>query len=216
MGTDKIDTTSDIQDIGPECFAYRDEVVSWKGQEFIRTCGEFVNVLPDGRQAFCTMAFNHPASVPHMNAYNLEKTDEESSLVTTDEEESSLVKHARRELELIGEDEDVIEWYLGCIRAFVVYGHSGGSAMATIPVLQKLLMHKHLAPLTDDPDEWYKHSAEMWDGVSEIWQNKRNTKMFSSDEGKSYWNVDNPSESKSSMPANMKDQPRPRSENYGR
>lgn len=160
METDKTDRMpSDYHDIGPECFAYGNEIVSWRGQEFIRTCGEFVKALPDGGLAFCTMAFNHPASVPHMNVHHLEEADEE---------ESNLVKHAR------------------------------------------------LAPLTDDPDEWYKHSAEMWDCVVEIWQNKRNTKMFSPDKGKSYWILNNPSESKSSMPANMKDQPRPRSENYGR
>lgn len=197
----------DYPSIGPECFAYKDEIISWKGQEFIRTCGEFVKALPDGGQAFCTMAFNHPASVPHMNVHHLEEAGKESNLVT----------HARRELELIGEDKDVIEWYLGCVRAFVEYGHSGGSAMATLPVLEKLLRHNNLAPLTDDPDEWHKHSAEMWDGVSGVWQNKRNTKMFSSDKGRSYWNVNDPSQKGYTEPrAANQDVKRPRSEHYGR
>ena len=43
--------------------------------------------------------------------------------------------------------------------------------------------------MTDDPDEWTKHGPELFppDG---IWQNDRNPKAFSEDEGKNYYLVD--------------------------
>lgn len=100
--------------------------------------------------------------------------------------QSNLVDHARRELELIGEEADVIEWYLSVIRAFVSYGHSGGSAFATIPVINELLQYKNLRPLTNDPDEWVHHTEEVWPEPGGIWQNKRNGEAFSDDGGKTY------------------------------
>lgn len=186
IGKQMSDSTmdADFPTIGPEAFSNKEKtVVCWKGQEYVKTCGEFVKNLPDGSQAFCTLTYDHPGS-RHINTHHMEEND------------SNLVEHARRELELIGEDRDIIEWYLDCIRAFVAYGHSGGSSEATLPVLKKLLEHEHLSALTDDPDEWYHHSAEMWDGKKGIWQNKRNTKMFSSDQGKTYFDVENPSATK--------------------
>jgi hypothetical protein len=130
--------------------------------------------------------------------------------------ESKLALFARRELELIGEEPQFVDWYVGVIRAFMVYGHSGGSMEATVPVLNKLLRHENLSELTDDPDEWHKHSAEMWDGVTGIWQNKRNTRMFSSDKGKTYFDVHNPSSKGHTKPtAGMGSKTRPRSEHFG-
>lgn len=55
-------------DIGPECFSDTDEnVVCWKGQEYIKTCGSFVTDLPDGGQAFCTLSYDHPGE--HVNTH---------------------------------------------------------------------------------------------------------------------------------------------------
>lgn len=54
-------------DIGPECFADGEgNVISWKGQDFVKTCGEFVKDLPDGGQAFCTLNYDHPGT-EHVN-----------------------------------------------------------------------------------------------------------------------------------------------------
>ena len=65
---------SDITVIGPECFAYVDEtVLSWKGQEYVKTCGKFVTDLPDGGQAFCTLTYDHPG-LDHVNT-NLKDRD---------------------------------------------------------------------------------------------------------------------------------------------
>lgn len=100
--------------------------------------------------------------------------------------ESNLVKHAEHELNLIGEEPEVIEGYLKVVRAFADMGHSGGSAMVAIPVLNKLLQYQPLYPLTDDPEEWYYHDETIWGAPGGIWQNKRNGEAFSTDGGKTY------------------------------
>lgn len=99
------------------------------------------------------------------------------------DEDSGLVKHARRELTRVGEEPYVIDWYLRTITAFVSFGHSGGSAMVAIPVLTELLNFHPLSDLTDDPAEWIDHS-EM-SGVP-MWQSTRRPDAFSTDGGRSY------------------------------
>jgi hypothetical protein len=100
--------------------------------------------------------------------------------------ESNLVAHARRELELIGEEPDVIDWYCRTVREFASYGHSGGSASVTIPVLNKLLQYEPLTPLTADPAEWTDRS-EM--SGYPLWQNARDSRAMSEDGGATYWLV---------------------------
>lgn len=100
---------------------------------------------------------------------------------------SNLVEHAKRELELLGEEKEIIDGYLKVVQAFADMGHSGGSASAAIPIITQLLQFKNLLPLTDGPEEWHHHEAETY-GVSEdIWQNKRNGEAFSHDGGKTYY-----------------------------
>lgn len=98
---------------------------------------------------------------------------------------SNLVEHARRELQIIGEDPEVIDGYLKVIQAFADMGHSGGSAMVAIPTINRLLSFENLAPLTDDPVDW----IEVGD---DLWQNRRCSRMFSTDGGKTYTDVDDP------------------------
>lgn len=100
-------------------------------------------------------------------------------------EENNLVKHARRELELLGEEPEFVEGYLNVIRAFSDMGHSGGSAMVAIPVINTLLQFKNLKPLTNHPEEWYKHEGAGENGT-DLWQNKRNSEAFSTDGGRTY------------------------------
>ena len=100
---------------------------------------------------------------------------------------SNLVDHARRELELIGEEPETVEGYIRVIQAFADMGHSGGSASVAIPTLERLMSYKNLSPLTDDPAEWFFHDAEMWDGKNGVWQNLRNSEAFSHDGGKTYY-----------------------------
>lgn len=102
---------------------------------------------------------------------------------------SNLVIHAHRELSLIGEEPETIMGYLNVIQAFADMGHSGGSASVSIPVINKLLQFENLTPLTDDPDDWIKIADEM-SGGEDLWQNRRCSRMFSTDGGKTYTDVD--------------------------
>lgn len=96
-------------------------------------------------------------------------------------EDSDLVQHARRELELCGQT----------VEGFVSYpGHSGGSAFVAREMLHALLGHQALSPLTDDPTEWIDRSemsGEPW------WQNIRDSRAMSHDGGTTYWLIDDES-----------------------
>lgn len=102
---------------------------------------------------------------------------------------SVFIDHARRELELIDEEPETIEGYLKAVQAFLDMGHSGGSASVVIPVIHELLQLKPLAPLTYEPDEWIRHEGYGIDG-GDLWQNIRDSRIFSYDGGKTYYNVE--------------------------
>lgn len=97
-----------------------------------------------------------------------------------DKPESNLVKHARRELNLAGNDEHFNTSIIKAVGAFASYVHSGGSASVAIPMLYTLLLQKNLTPLTDNPQEWNQHEED-------IWQSRRNSEAFSKDGGKTYF-----------------------------
>lgn len=117
----------------------------------------------------------------------------------TEQVESPLVAHARRELERIGED--FIEPQLRVVRAFAEAGHSGASAAAALAQLERLLRFENLAPLTDDPSEWIDHTAIS--GGEPTWQSTRNPQAFSQDGGKTYYLLDEAEE------ARRRGEPRP-------
>jgi hypothetical protein len=110
----------------------------------------------------------------------------------TTAQESNLVRHAQRELELCGqsaEDPDFAKSIIEAIRAYTsYYGHSGGSHIVAVGMLHDLLMYKNLSPLTSDPDEWIDRS-EMSDRP--LWQNVRNPSVFSEDSGETWYDVAN-------------------------
>lgn len=99
---------------------------------------------------------------------------------------SNLVEHARRELELLGEESSTIVKYLDVVKSFSDMGHSGGSASMAVPVLCKLFRYQPLTPLTNDPAEWIHHGEDVWGEPNGIWQNKRNGEAFSQDGGITY------------------------------
>ena len=101
-------------------------------------------------------------------------------------EESNLVKHAKRELELLGEEQEVVDAYMKIVKIFSDMGHSGSSGFIYIRTLNRLLLFENLTGLTDDPDEWFHHTEEVWGEPGGIWQNVRNGEAFSSDGGKTY------------------------------
>lgn len=101
---------------------------------------------------------------------------------------SNLVEHARRELEIIGEDEETTKGLLKVIKAFADMGHSGGSAAVCIPRITALLNYENLTPLTDDPEEWMEISSNLLVvGSKPLYQNVRNSAAFSEDGGKHYY-----------------------------
>lgn len=97
---------------------------------------------------------------------------------------SNLVDHARRELALIGEEQDVTDWFASVVEKFAEFGHSGGSAMVCIPRLEMLLRYQPLSPLTNDPAEWIDRAEE---SGYPFWQSERNPEAFSEDGGQTYW-----------------------------
>lgn len=100
---------------------------------------------------------------------------------------SNLVDHAKRELELTGEDHSVVEATLKMLQIFSDMGHSGASAHFHRLMLNELLQFNNLTPLTDNPSEWNHVAEEVWGEHGGIWQNARNSSAFSNDGGKTYY-----------------------------
>lgn len=100
---------------------------------------------------------------------------------------SNLVKHAKVELEKIGEDPEVIRRYCKVIKEFDDIARFGGMTDIVIPTLNELLQFKNLSPLTDDPDEWIYHNPLVSGKKEGLWQSTRNLEAFSTDAGKSYY-----------------------------
>lgn len=97
----------------------------------------------------------------------------------------TLVEHAKRELELIGQfDEDpaFAQAIVAAVAAFSSYGHSGGSAAVGIAMLYDLLQFKPLSAITDAADEWMCVADH-------VWQNVRDSSCFSNDGGKTYYDI---------------------------
>lgn len=110
---------------------------------------------------------------------------EESEL--PEERQSNLVDHAKRELELVGEEKSVVDAYLKIVRIFADMGHSGASSMFAIPVIEHLLSFKPLSALTTDPEDWEHVGEDIWGEKGGIYQNRRNGEAFSKDGGKTYY-----------------------------
>lgn len=99
--------------------------------------------------------------------------------------ESNLVAHARRELRIAGEDNNMIRGLCKVVQAFADMGHSGSSAHAAAHYLDALLRFQPLTDLTDNPGEWIDRHAEGMTS-SPLWQSKRNSEAMSTDGGKTY------------------------------
>ena len=107
-------------------------------------------------------------------------------------EDSNLVAHARRELELCGqtfEDPEFAESIVQAVAAFASYGHSGGSAMVAVEMLHDLLRFRPLSPLTNDPAEWNNVSDQ---SGAPMWQSSRRPDAFSEDGGRTHYLLDEP------------------------
>ena len=101
----------------------------------------------------------------------------------------SLLAHARKELSLMGEEPDIIKWYITVLEKFVELEHSGASLEITSNVLFRLMQHKNLTELTNDPEEWVDVSTYSYttNEKGSLWQSKRNMEAFSTDGGETYY-----------------------------
>lgn len=125
-----------------------------------------------------------------VNGANIELLVERQRNRATVAGDSPHVKHAARELELLGqtaEDPGYAHSIILAVAALHSYGHSGGSMLTAIAALKALLDGRALVPLTDDPAEWIDRSEVS--GYS-LWQNNRDTTAFSQDAGKTHWTLE--------------------------
>jgi hypothetical protein len=112
---------------------------------------------------------------------------------------SNLVKRAERELRAAGMYDDNADYgpngvianhVLELIKVLASGGHSGGSHFLTMELFDKLARFQALTPLTDNPEEWMDHTA--LSGNNPTFQNKRQGTCFSTDGGKTYYDLDEP------------------------
>lgn len=122
-----------------------------------------------------------------------------------------LIQYAKQELELAGlydKDSDyngmLAIAVMELIEVFAKQGHSGFSAMRVLELFSKLAQFKNLMPLTFKQDEWMIVSDMCSNGKS-LWQNKRDTAIFSDDEGKTYYSVDDPRRERNQIQAESND-----------
>lgn len=101
---------------------------------------------------------------------------------------SNLLKHAERELKLIGYDgkdeydKMAKEAILQLIETFAKQGHSGFSAPYVAKMFHKLANYEVLSPLTGNDDEW-NDVSDMSGDRKTLFQNNRDSRVFKNDDG---------------------------------
>lgn len=110
---------------------------------------------------------------------------------------SNLVQHAEYELRRAGlfDADSDYEGMLGkavldLVKQFASEGHSGGSAHLTLNIFDKVARFKTLTPITSDPSEWMEICRNADGPQPDLWQNIRQASCFSTDGGKTYYDID--------------------------
>ncbi len=105
---------------------------------------------------------------------------------------SNLIEHAKRELKLAGinspdadYDGALYKGVMSLVNVFAGQHHSGASAYRTLELFQKVASFENLMPIGTTKDEWVEVGKKMW-------QNKRCSAMFSKNNGKTWYHVDEP------------------------
>lgn len=116
-----------------------------------------------------------------------------SEMSDWNKESSNLYKHAEYELtraKVLGPDSadtmygDMLgKAVLELVEVFARQGHSGMSASVTLWMFSQVANFKVLEPLTFDDDQWTKHDDETW-------QHVRQSSVFSRDQGKTWYDLD--------------------------
>jgi hypothetical protein len=104
---------------------------------------------------------------------------------------SNLIKHAKKELDLIYSKEDLkhgINKYaydaiMELIKVFSKQGHSNNSAGYVVSAFKTLAMFETIVPLTGEDDEWRLIADE----PEPKWQNIRNSAVFKESDGTAYF-----------------------------
>ena len=103
---------------------------------------------------------------------------------------SNLLKHAERELKLIGYDGKdeynnmAKEAILQLIETFAKQGHSGFSAPYVAKMFHKLANYEVLSPLTGNDDEWSDVLDERSSSDTKmLFQNNRDSRVFKDEKG---------------------------------
>ena len=112
-----------------------------------------------------------------------------------------LVEHAEREMKLAGLDTSDSDYggmlydaVMKLVKVHAEEGHSGGSHAMTMKIFNQVANFKRLSPLGSTPDEWMQVAENQRPGTEDLWQNKRQSSVFSRDGGKTWYDIDNPSE----------------------
>ena len=111
---------------------------------------------------------------------------------------SNLEKHAEREMRLAGlydADSDyggmIPEAVMKMIKVLADEGHSGGSHALVMGIFNRVANFKTLTPIGSSSDEWFKHDPQHNLG-KDIWQNTRQSSVFSQDGGKTWYDINDP------------------------
>lgn len=110
---------------------------------------------------------------------------------------SNLVTHAERELRLAGlfdkdsdYDGETARAVMALVTLFSSQGHSGGSAHMVLHAFERVARFKTLTDITSDPAEWMDVAEIVAEKPGATWQNRRQSSCFSTDGGKTYYDID--------------------------
>jgi len=113
---------------------------------------------------------------------------------------TNLETHAERELRKAGffDNDGAYSGMLGpavlrMVKVFADENHSGMSAQIALNLFNRVARFKVLTAITSDPSEWRELEPDMRPKTDErCWQNLRQSSCFSTDGGKTYYDLDEP------------------------
>lgn len=178
--------------IAENCFT-NGEAIVYKGVHYYKSCAALVTESSRSN-SYCVKRLGHPSRIHE---------DYEGRTFNELRVTSTLIAHAKYELDLLDQGEKTIEAYLKVIEAFVSMGLNGGSTSVALPLLVSLLQYKPVSVLTDNPDEWLHVPTEFSGVEGGVWQNIRDTQAFSSDGGKTYYHLSEGADFKNQNPVHI-------------
>lgn len=106
---------------------------------------------------------------------------------------SNLIDHAQRELKLAGLDDpsDGVQHAINAnilelIAVFAAQGHSGTTAAYVLSVFDKLARFRTISA---NDHALYEDRTQL-NGGKTLWQDVRDSRWFSDDEGKTWWSIE--------------------------